>query len=442
MKLNLIQFTSQFFVKDHLLKKRVKPVIIRTFPTYSSSTQSQYYGLYCKCQLLKYKPWLHHQSAAWDDEEEIDATFIFHWNQFLQTDQAQTLVPNWSRELDAVSSYIDRTLSNEDIQQDLSDEQEEWMFLSRHNMNSSENNSDSDAQSDVSPSYWQQQRQNYTEEQVGNMPTSIEKRKETFIIPMQSNKEIHVDTFNECQNLAYKIVFDYFMQQDLHSPLLFTITGLAGSGKSCVIDAMKNLLQDKCNVCAYFGIAAFNVKCQTIHSLLQLPIRGKKSRDLKGQPLRKLQSDIADIKYIITDEYSVIGQKLFGWIDRHCKQATGCVNIPFGGISIILVGDIAQLPPVTDKVVYHNRPSGDLATSGFCAYHDFQKVIKLTVNERAKGSNVIQEDFRNLQIAARDGNCSVDDWKRLLTTTPSNTSDLDSFDRDSVKLSFGNEKVA
>ena len=69
---------------------------------------------------------------------------------------------------------------------------------------------------------------------------------------MQSNKEIHVDTFNEGQNLAYKIVFDHFMQEDLHSPLLFIVTGLAGSGKNYVIDAMKNLLQDKCKVCAKF----------------------------------------------------------------------------------------------------------------------------------------------------------------------------------------------
>ena len=130
-------------------------------------------------------------------------------------------------------------------------------------------------------------------------------------------------------------------------PLLLIITGLASSGKSYVIDALKNLLQDSCKVCAYFGIVAFNVKGQTIHSLLQLPIRGKKSSDLKGQSLKKLQDNMSGIKCIIVDEYSVIGQKLFGWIHRRCKQATGCQNIPFRGISIILVGDIGQLPPVT-----------------------------------------------------------------------------------------------
>ena len=440
LQMNFVEFVSQYFVKDSCLKKRNKPVIVRTFPTYSSSPQSPNYGLFCKYQLLRYKPWLHHPGHAWTDEEENDSTFVSHWNQFLQTEAAQTLVPNWSRELDAVSRYIESDSSDEDAESHTTDEQEEWMLLAELNMNSAEQ-SDENIELNSSPQYWQEHKQYYTEEQISNMPSWIQQQKESFIISMTTNKEIDVSTFNEAQSVRYKIVFDHFIQEDAN-PLLLIITGLAGSGKSYVIDAMKSLLQDKCKVCAYFGIAAFNVKGQTIHSFLQLPIRGKKSCDLKGQSLRKLQDDVLGIKYIIIDEYSVIGQKLFGWIDSHCKQATGCETSPFGGISIILVGDIAQLPPVTDKVVYHNKPSGNLGTAGFCAYRQFIKLIRLTVNERAKGSDSVQEDFRNLQITIRDGNCSVDQWNLLLTRTPNNVDDLDSFKADAVKLSFGNDKVA
>ena len=57
-----------------------------------------------------------------------------------------------------------------------------------------------------------------------------------------------------------------------------------------------------------------------------------------------------NVEYLIIDEYSVIGQKMFGWINRRCKQATGVSSLPFGGTSVILVGDVGQLPPVTDKV--------------------------------------------------------------------------------------------
>ena len=57
------------------------------------------------------------------------------------------------------------------------------------------------------------------------------------------------------------------------------------------------------------------------------------------------------MKYLIIDEYSFVGQGLFGWIDSRCKQAISKTNILFGGNSVVLFGDIAQLPPVGDKVL-------------------------------------------------------------------------------------------
>lgn len=89
-----------------------------------------------------------------------------------------------------------------------------------------------------------------------------------------------------------------------------------------------------------------------MHSLLQLPIKGKKNGPLNSTALAKLQHDLNGVRYLIIDEFSVIGQKMFAWINRRCKQATSCTTVPFGGISIILVGDIAQLPPITDQVLY------------------------------------------------------------------------------------------
>jgi len=69
-----------------------------------------------------------------------------------------------------------------------------------------------------------------------------------------------------------------------------------------------------------------------------------------------LQPNLKDINYIIIDEYSMLGQTMFGWIDRRCRQATGKINEVFGGKSIILVGDPCQLPPVADKPLYHSSP--------------------------------------------------------------------------------------
>ena len=103
--------------------------------------------------------------------------------------------------------------------------------------------------------------------------------------------------------------------------------------------------------------------------------------------MAKLQHGLGAVIYIFIDEFSVIGQKMFAWINRRCKQATGYSTVPFGGISIILVGDVAQLPPITDQVLYHTRPNSDLAIEGYCMYKKFEKVVKFEVNERARGAD-------------------------------------------------------
>ena len=109
-------------------------------------------------------------------------------------------------------------------------------------------------------------------------------------------------------------------------------------------------------MCAFFGVAAFNVKENTLHSLLQLPVNGRKSSGLKGLALNRLQDEMDGITYLIIDEYSVTGQKMFGWINRRCMQATDVSTILFGGISVIPVGDIGQLHLVIFKMLPHLRP--------------------------------------------------------------------------------------
>ena len=94
-------------------------------------------------------------------------------------------------------------------------------------------------------------------------------------------------------------------------------------------------------MCAFFDVATFNVGGTTLHSLLQLPIKRRRNFPLQSSALSKLQKDLNSVRYLIIDEFSVIGQKMFALINRRCKQATGLETMPFGEISEILCGDIA-----------------------------------------------------------------------------------------------------
>ena len=56
-KLNFVQFATQFKVVDKKLTKLPDNVVPRIFPTYSSNPKGPNFAQYCKCQLLRYKPW-------------------------------------------------------------------------------------------------------------------------------------------------------------------------------------------------------------------------------------------------------------------------------------------------------------------------------------------------------------------------------------------------
>ena len=133
---------------------------------------------------------------------------------------------------------------------------------------------------------------------------------------------------------------------------------------------------------------------------------------------------------------------MLGWIDSRCRQATGRTDTTFGGISVILVGDIAQLPPVGDKPVYHSLPKTERQMQGLLLYHEFKKVVKLTVNQRVQGSDTEQSNFRALLIQARYGGSTMSDWESLMFRTPHKVNNINDFKQLSVRLCYHKEKVA
>ena len=152
----------------------------------------------------------------------------------------------------------------------------------------------------------------------------------------ENNENIDADTFSEMRELAYNIVRYHF--NDIPSnriPLVLIINGVAGTGKSYLINAIRTLLSTKCAVTATTGKAAFNINGVTVHSLLKLPVGSRGYKDLTGQNLIRLQESLHNIDYIIINEYSMLGQVTFGWIDRRLKQSSGLQDKLLGDKSVI-----------------------------------------------------------------------------------------------------------
>lgn len=74
---------------------------------------------------------------------------------------------------------------------------------------------------------------------------------------------------------------------------------------------------------------------------------------LQGDQLRRLQLEFKDAQILVIDEKSMMGTRMLYMIhSRLCEAFPERANLPFGGISIVLMGDYSQLPPVLDKAVY------------------------------------------------------------------------------------------
>ena len=215
------------------------------------------------------------------------------------------------------------------------------------------------------------------------------------------------------------------------------ILGTAGTGKS-LIQALAQLLQDRCLLTATTGIAAFHIGGITIHSALHLPVQKHNCNNLTGQTLASLQHKMKQIKYLIVDEVSMMGQTMITWVDKRLRQATTMSDMPFGGISVILIGDFAQLPPVGDRPLFAPEGKG---SHGHTLYQLFNKVIILDQVIRQSGTSTESIKFRELLLRLRNGQSTETDWTTLLEHTPTTAKNLSDFTH-AIHLYYKKDEVA
>lgn len=120
------------------------------------------------------------------------------------------------------------------------------------------------------------------------------------------------------------------------------ISGKAGTGKSTLIQYFKATLKKNLAVVAPTGVAALNVEGSTIHSFFRFPPRFVMEDDIKSVYDRIYKK----LEVLLIDEISMVRADQFDGIDRFLRKNGPDNNIQFGGVQVIMIGDLFQLPPV------------------------------------------------------------------------------------------------
>ncbi|MCY4306636.1 MAG: AAA family ATPase [Aestuariivita sp.] len=134
------------------------------------------------------------------------------------------------------------------------------------------------------------------------------------------------------------------LMEKTHSCLF--ITGKAGTGKSTLLEYFCAHTRKKSVVLAPTGVAALNVQGQTIHRFFNFYPDVTPKR-IESKEIKPRQSEIyKKIETIIIDEVSMLRADLLDCIDVFLRMYGPHKNSLFGGVQMVFIGDLYQLPPV------------------------------------------------------------------------------------------------
>ena len=207
------------------------------------------------------------------------------------------------------------------------------------------------------------------------------------------------------------------------------VTGKAGTGKTTFLKYIRDLGYRKMAIVAPTGVAAINAGGVTIHSFFQIPpstfipgnethwgmqdsglnnaatlIRGLKMNAEKMQVIR-------EIELLVIDEVSMVRADLLDAIDAVLRHLRDQPSKPFGGVQMVFIGDLFQLPPVVRNQEWDVLKKY-YASPFFFDAHALKKSPPLTI-ELTKIYRQKDDAFIKLLNNVRNNQCSDHDLKML-----------------------------
>ncbi len=162
----------------------------------------------------------------------------------------------------------------------------------------------------------------------------------------------------DSENPLFDLAFDVVNNTNCN---LF-LTGKAGTGKTTFLKYIQKNSRKQTVTAAPTGVAAINAGGVTLHSFFQLPfipyladnesISGDTQVTNRYNLLGSIRfnrdkiSLLNDLELLIIDEVSMLRADMLDAIDDILRQFRNNHNEPFGGVQVLLIGDLFQLPPV------------------------------------------------------------------------------------------------
>ena len=215
-------------------------------------------------------------------------------------------------------------------------------------------------------------------------------------------------------------------------------TGGAGTGKTTLIeylssDAGRKALPLEAVILAPTGTAAIRAGGSTIHSFFLFPLLpfdpgqrcflGEKPQKVRS--LSRKKELMQKLQLLIIDEVSMVRADIMDAVDASLRKNRNRPLAPFGGVQLLLVGDIFQLPPITKKggeshlfgelypqgvFFFHSRGIGQALDQGRLSFFEL-KMPRRYVAHDTKG----QEFFAMLgRIRIGRGSKEIDQFNQLL----------------------------
>jgi hypothetical protein len=140
------------------------------------------------------------------------------------------------------------------------------------------------------------------------------------------------------------------------------LTGKAGTGKTTLLKYIKQNTFKQIAIVAPTGVAAINAGGSTIHSFFQFPFTpflpaikedGAINFNHSNLPTLKYNSQrlsiFRNLELLVIDEISMVRADMLDQIDITLRQVRRKTHLPFGGVQVLLIGDMYQLPPVVQQ---------------------------------------------------------------------------------------------